>query len=734
MPGAPPGAVLFESIHDDLVAAWEAKGPGYQPRTRHFAAAETPKYVNRLIRETSPYLLQHAHNPVNWYPWGDEAFSDAKALGRPVLLSVGYSTCHWCHVMEHESFEDEHIARFINEHYIPVKVDREERPDVDAIYMQAVQMMTGHGGWPMTVWLTPDRRPYYGGTYYPPYDGDRGQPIGFLSLLGRLEHVFKNQPSHVEDSAKRVAEAIRSQSIQAGGGDLPGPKVLHAAFMFCHDNVDRREGGMLGAPKFPSSLPIRLLFRYHRRTGENAALDMARLTLRKMANGGMHDHVAGGFHRYSTDEEWLVPHFEKMLYDNALLAVAYAEGWQVTKDDEFARVARDILDYVARDMTSPEGAFYSATDADSIGPDGHMEEGYYFTWTPDELREALGADAVRLVEAYFNVTPYGNFEGRNILHVTRPLDEIARTLSLSMDKARTMLAEARAVLYAKRNERPAPLRDDKILTSWNGLMISAFARVGFAFNEAAYIERAERAATFVLSHLAEDGRLLHSFKDGRARHRGYLDDYAFFIAALLDLFEATGDVRPLREAKRLTGELDRLYGDGEGGAYFMTASDHEQLLVRQKPYYDGAEPSGNSVAVLNLLRLNALTGDDAYRARADKAMAAFGDVMDRMPMAMSEMLLALDFRHDRVWEIVIADSQDGGGNARMLDALRGSFQPNCVLARAGREADAPIAEGKTAVSGMCTAYVCEQGICRQPVTSPEKFLAQISEVRSLRDA
>jgi uncharacterized protein YyaL (SSP411 family) len=516
LPGALPYAPAALA---KLKARWNAK-KNTNPRTRHREKDGSPKYTNQLLLESSPYLRQHAHNPVNFYPWGDEAFALAKKLNRPVLLSVGYSTCHWCHVMEEESFDDVEIATYMNANYITVKVDREERPDVDAVYMSAVQAMTGSGGWPMTVWLTPDRKPYFGGTYFPARDGDRGARFGFLTLLKKLRSAYDEQRERVIESAQQLTATVRQNLSGRQGGGTPTATMFTELVTFYKGRFDARYGGTQGAPKFPSSLPVRALLRYHRRTGDAEALNMATLSLKKMADGGMYDHVAGGFHRYSTDAVWLVPHFEKMLYDNALLTVAYLEAYQVTKDPYFVRVVREVLRYVERDMTSPKGAFYSATDADSLNPRGHREEGWFFTWTPKELEAALGKEQSRLISAYYAVTTEGNFEGRTILNTPESLPQVAERLKVAPAELQSAVAEARETLYTLRKSRPAPILDTKILTAWNGLMISAHARAGGALGEEAYIKCAERAADFVLKHMKKDGRLLRSYAEGEARYLG----------------------------------------------------------------------------------------------------------------------------------------------------------------------------------------------------------------------
>jgi len=715
------------------------KGTDYKPRTKHLLSDGSPKYTNRLILEGSPYLLQHAHNPVDWFPWGDEAFAIAKKLDRPVLLSVGYSTCHWCHVMEEESFEDEEVADFLNANYIAIKVDREERPDIDAIYMAAVQAISGSGGWPMTVWLTPDRQPFYGGTYYPARDGDRGASVGFLTLLQKIAAMYRDEQGKIQETGSALTKAVQNQLRPKSGDRIPGTDVLRQVIKNYKSYRDPVNGGLSGKPKFPSSLPVRLLWRYYRRTGDEAIFRMARMSLAKMAAGGIYDHVGGGFHRYATDEKWLVPHFEKMLYDNALLVMGYLEGYQVTAVEAFKRVVEDILRYIKRDMTAPGGAFYSATDADSTNPEGHREEGYYFTWTPDELETALGSELAGTVKSFYSVGETPNFEGRHILHRPNPAEEVAQVVGLSKEQLLEAIATANEKLYQHRNQRPLPLRDEKILTAWNGLMISAHARAGLILNEPAYTARAIRAADFVLKHLYVDRKLYRSFKDGKARHLAYLDDYAFFTAALIDLYEATQKIRWLTLAIELDGVLQTLYEDTENGGFFMTANSQKGLIAREKPNYDGAEPSGNSVALLNLLRLGEYTTNDSYRTRAEKMLKAFLGGSAARPLALSEMLIALDYYTDQAKEIVIATPRGKRESAEAyMEVVRDTFLPNRILtvAEEGEEMDEharliPVAGKKTALMGKATAYVCLKGVCKLPATDPVVFKEQIAEVQKL---
>ena len=734
-----PGAAPFDAaLQARLRGAWQQRKPGYRPRTRHIDKDGAPRYTNRLFLETSPYLRQHAHNPVNWYPWGDEAFLAARRLGRPVLVSIGYSTCHWCHVMEEESFEDEEIARVLNEGYVAIKVDREERPDVDTIYMTAVQALTGRGGWPLNVWLTADRAPFFGGTYFPARDGERGVRTGFLSLLRQMQKAHAEQGERVASSAAQlvaaVSEHLAARDARAG---LPGASVLLAAAESYRAGYDAEWGGMQGAPKFPSSLPVRFLLRHHRRTGDAQSLAMATRTLERMASGGIHDQLGGGFHRYSVDARWLVPHFEKMLYDNALLAMAYLEASQASGRDDFARVARGILAYVEREMTSPAGAFYSASDADSEAPGGRREEGRFFTWTPEEIRAVLAPDAARLAETYYGVTSAGHVDGRSVLHAAHPVGEVARELGLSEQAARASLEDSRRRLLAARERRPRPLRDEKILTAWNGLAISAFARAALVLGEPRLAAQAARAADFVLTRMRENGRLLRSHSEGRSRHNAYLEDYAFLIAGLLDLYEASGSPRWLREAIELDQVLAQHYEDPAGG-YFAISDDHERLLARAKPAQDGAEPSGNSVQALNLLRLHEWSDDDRYRQRAERTLAAFGARLEKAPDALSELLLAADFHNDTPKQIVIVTPTQRSQAAPLLDKLRATFVPNRTLVVAAEGSDLqaqarllPLLEGKRALGGKATGYVCERRVCERPTSDPQLFAAQLAKTEPL---
>jgi len=672
-------------------------------RTHHLREDGSPRWTNRLALETSPYLLQHAHNPVDWRAWGDDAFATARALDRPIFLSIGYATCHWCHVMEEESFEAPDIAQILNERFVPVKVDREERPDVDAIYMQAVQMLTQHGGWPMSVFLTPEGKPFFAGTYFPARDGQRGARVGFGSILQELDRVWREERPRASQSAEQIAQAVQQSLAADAPAGLPGLHVLHGAMRYYAEVFDAREGGVRRAPKFPSSMNVRFLLRYWKRTGDEQALRMAQLTLEKMALGGIYDQVGGGFHRYSTDAQWLVPHFEKMLYDNALLAIAYVEGWQATQSPFFRRIAVETLDAVGREMTDPSGAFWSATDADSEG-----EEGTFFVWTPAQFREVLGEEDGARAARLFRAIDEGNFEGSNVLSLGSVPDE----------GELAFLESIRPKLYEARKKRPPPLTDTKILTSWNGLMISAFARAGLAFAREDYVQRAAKAADALLRAHFSDGVLRRT-----GRHPGMLEDHAFLGAALVDLYEATGERRWLATARALHEALAQRFAHPDGG-FFRTPADHEALLAREKPAYDGAEPTGNSVAALTLLRLEALTGESAFRDQADKLLRSFGALLGGAPAALGEMLLALDFYLAEPREVVLV-RPEGKTDGELLDPVRTRFEPWQVLVRhqQGSPSATPLADDRPAQKGLPTAYVCVKGACQLPVTDPQALAA-----------
>jgi len=644
------------------------------------------------------------------------------------LLSVGYATCHWCHVMEEESFEDEEIARFINENYVAVKVDREQRPDVDGVYMAAVQVTTGGaGGWPMTAWLSPDRRPFYAGSYFPPRDGDRGVPTGFLTLLNKLLGIYRDQPEIISNNSTLIAERIGVLLSTRPSGNAPAEGALTSAAAEYKRRFDAENGGLRGGPKFPSSLPIRLLLEEFKATDDAELLSMASATLQAMAASGIRDHVGGGFHRYAVDYRWRVPHFEKMLYDNALLASAYIEGWRASGNEEFADVAREILDYVSREMTSANGGFYSATDADSLdGATGEREEGLYFTWTPEELRQALGEDDAAIAAALWSVDEDAELDGRNVLRRELALPEIATRFEMTETDLRGKVDGIRQRLLEVRALRPAPLRDDKILTAWNGLMISAYAQAAFAFSEPAYAEAAGKAARYILDEMRIDGRLQRSSLKGVASGEGYLDDYAFLIAGLMDLYEATGEIDWLEQAIALDRVLADYFANPPGG-YYLTADDHEGLIVRQQPAYDSAEPSGNSVEAMNLLRLNEFTTEDAYRVRAEATFAQFAGTLASSPTALGEMLRAVRWQLSKPKQILFV-AKTRSEARQFASAMRASYVPQRIIAAAGESeiaglaATIPLFEDKLAIGGRPTAYVCEERVCKLPAFDAETLV------------
>ncbi len=725
-----------EALQQRLEQARIEQGSGYRPRTRHLRRDGTPRFTNRLIEESNPYLLQHAHNPVSWYPWSEEAFARAKRENKPVFLSVGYSTCHWCHVMERESFEDEEIAAFLNRHFIAIKVDREERPDIDSVYMTAVTLMTGRGGWPMTVIMTPDKEPFFGGTYFPPRAGVRGARAGLIDILVQMVAIYRSSPSEVVARAQEISQQVeRSASTHPGPG-VPSDETIAVAVSQLATSFDRVNGGFTGAPKFPQPSRLLLLLRYARRTGDPGATAMVTTTLRQMAAGGIYDHVGGGFHRYSTDTRWLVPHFEKMLYDNAQLAVVYLEAWQLTGDPAFPRVVREILDYVAAEMTAEEGGFYSASDADSPTPNGPDQEGWFFTWTPEELQAALDPQGVSVVAAAYDVTEGGNFEGRNVLHRKRSNREVARDLGMPVERVADVLAQARPKLYAARAARPSPLIDDKVIAAWNGLTISAFARAGWALGDAGYVEKATRAASFLLSQMRDESKgLARAYRRGKKSGSGFLDDYAFVVAACLDLYEATAVSDWLRAALELQGEQDaRFVDDGDGG-YFLTPDGAEALLFREKPAHDLALPSGSSVAANNLLRLNDMTGDEEWRRAAERLFASLALQVTRTPTAFASLLVALDRYYDVPLQIAIIAPERQAEGLDLVARLRGAFVPNKVALlltepeAARQTSEVPWLEAKRALVGRPTAYVCERGRCDLPTSDPGVFASLIRKIR-----
>ncbi|HEV2826577.1 MAG TPA: thioredoxin domain-containing protein, partial [Pyrinomonadaceae bacterium] len=590
-------------------------------------------FTNRLSKETSPYLLQHAHNPVDWFPWGAEAFEVARREQKPLLLSIGYSACHWCHVMEHESFENEAIAKLMNENFVNIKVDREERPDLDQIYMSAVQMMTQHGGWPMTVFLTPEGVPFYAGTYFPPED--RYNMPGFPRVLISIADAYRERPDDIQETAVSVLSQLK-RAVAAAESNAPLTKeLLDTAFTGIVRNYDPTNGGFGGAPKFPPAMTLEFLLHTYYRTGNQKALEIVRHTCRKMAEGGIYDQLAGGFHRYATDARWLVPHFEKMLYDNALLSRLYLHYYQVSGDKSAQIVAEGILDYVAREMTDSRGGFYSTQDADSEGV-----EGKFFIWSKHEIEELLGKQDGALFNEYYNLTDTGNFEGENILNVTRDLQQVADSADVTVEQLSQSLARARAILFAAREKRVKPARDEKILTAWNGLMLTSFAEAAAILRRPDYLAVSKKNAQFVLDNLRRDRLLLRTYKDGQAKLNAYLEDYAFFIDGLLTLFETTGELEWLEQALKLTATMIEEFWDDEEGGFFFTGRSHEELIVRSKDFFDNATPSGNSVAAEVLLRIGLLTDNDDYQRRAATILRLMASAIERYPAGFGRLLCA----------------------------------------------------------------------------------------------
>lgn len=687
---------------------------------------------NRLATETSLYLRQHANNPVDWYPWGPEALARAKELDRPIFLSIGYSACHWCHVMEHESFEDPATAKIMNDHFVCIKVDREERPDLDTIYMNALQVLTREGGgWPLSVFLTPDLTPFYAGTYYPPDERYAPHRPSFKRLLLAIHDAWANRRDQVRDVGHNVAEYLQKMSGLEVSDTPLSPDLLSQALAVLRRSFDPTHGGFGSAPKFPHALELRLLLRLAQRFNDPTALHMVQHTLGKMARGGMYDQIGGGFHRYSVDERWLIPHFEKMLYDNALLTVAYLEAWELTREPFYEQIARETLDYVLQEMTSPGGAFFSTQDADSEG-----EEGKFYIWTPAELRSILGPDLGELAIRAWGVTDRGNFEGHTILSRSRTDADDAAIQGCSLAEFQTKLSTIKHKLYEVRSRRVWPGRDEKILTAWNGLMISAMAKAGATLTEPRYVEAARRAANWVLQHLrTTDRRLLRcASADGTAKLAGYLEDYAFLAEALVTLYEATFETQWLTTAAELADLMVEKFADPAAPGFFFTANDHEKLIARTKDLHDGSTPSGNSVAVMVLLRLAKLLGRNDFATKAEETLRGYRDTMANHPAAAGQMLIALDFYLGPTNEVAIIGQSGASETNRALAAIRQAFRPNQVVAfhdpTTGPAPDAiPLLTNKAAIGDTVTVYVCENFACRAPLVGAEAVEQHFGEPR-----
>ena len=679
--------------------------------------------ANRLAQETSPYLLQHAHNPVDWYPWGEEALARAQAEDKPILLSVGYSACHWCHVMERESFEDAATAALMNEHFINIKVDREERPDIDSIYMAAVQAMTRHGGWPMTVFLTPEGAPFYGGTYFPP-EPRFGMP-SFQQILTQVAEAYRTRRDEVAESARSLREHLDSMmQLEIPQVNISTQLLRHAA-QEQMKQFDQRFGGYGTAPKFPQVMTLEMVLRHWKRSGDQAALQQVEQTLRAMGNGGIYDQLGGGFARYSVDAYWLVPHFEKMLYDNALLARIYLEVYQATGDAWYRRIAEETLDYVIRDMHSPEGGFYAAEDADSEG-----EEGKFYVWTPAEIQAVLEPEAAEIAMRFWDITDRGNFEGHTILSVPRPIEVVAREFSMEPAALQERIETIRERLLTQRAKRVRPGRDDKILAAWNGLMLRAFAFASRVLQRDDYRQIAESNAQFLLEHMRVDGRLMRSYKDQRARFNGYLEDYVNVADGLIELYQATFELRWLQAAIELVDHMLDAFWDAERRTFFDTASDHEQLVTRPRDVYDNAVPSGTSVAVDVLLRLGLLLERPDYGQYAQAVLEDLSGGMAQLPGAFGRLLAALDFALSEAREVAIIGEPGAADTEQLHHSLYSVYVPNKVVAGSAPATSAaseliPLLANRPMHNNQATAYVCIRHTCQQPTTEASVMLEQL---------
>lgn len=691
------------------------------------------KTANRLVHEKSPYLLQHAYNPVDWYPWGEEAFEKARNEDKPILLSIGYSCCHWCHVMERESFEDDEVAKVLNRVFVCIKVDREERPDIDGIYMSVCQAMTGSGGWPLTILMSPDKRPFYAGTYFPK-ETQYGR-MGVIELAQRIEKLWETAREEITKTADSVIDSLQAM-VSVTPGDVPGEDVMHLAYEQLEKRYDPKYGGFGSAPKFPTTHNLSFLLRYWKRTKKKKALEMVEKTLTEMSMGGICDHLGFGFHRYSTNQEWLVPHFEKMLYDQALLAIAYLETFQATKNDRYATVAKEIFTYVLRDMTSNEGGFLSADDADSEGV-----EGKFYVWSLKELTEILGEEDAATFAAVYNVRDKGNFHdeatrtltGENILHMTKALPELAELLFMDVGELADKLESSRLALFNVRETRIHPYKDDKVLTDWNGLMIAAMAIGSRVLGVPIYTEGAAKAAAFIKNRLKKDGRLVKRYREGEASLPAHLDDYAFLVWGLIELYETTFDVAYLEEALSLNETQIELFWDKENGSFYFTSEEGEKLLVRHRELYDGAVPSGNSVSALNNLRLARITGNSQLEEIAEKIARAYSRDLNQSPSAFTQMLVALDFAFGPSLEVVIAGDAGAADTQKMLKELRTAFVPNKVVVfhpsgdGEAIEKLAPYSKEQQSIDGKAAAYICRNFACQAPVTDVEKMISLLEQ-------
>lgn len=687
------------------------------------------KEPNKLIHEKSPYLLQHAYNPVDWYPWCDEAFEKAKTEDKPIFLSIGYSTCHWCHVMEKESFEDDEVARLMNETFVSIKVDREERPDIDGVYMSVCQMITGSGGWPLTIVMTPDKKPFFTGTYFPKYN--RFGRIGMLELIPKLNDIWKNRKEEVLKSAEEITQALNQVSFK-NSDEIIDESIFEKAFDEYTRRFDSEYGGFGKAPKFPTPHNLLFLLRYYKKTNDLKALAMVERTLTEMRKGGIYDHVGFGFARYSTDRYWLVPHFEKMLYDNALLLMAYSEAYQITKNKFYKSTAEEIIEYVLRDMTHPEGGFYSAEDADSEG-----EEGKFYLWTEVEIRQLLPSDEADFIIKIFNVETNGNWydeargirTGNNILHLKKTYKELAEEFSISENEFTGKLESIRKKMFEWREKRIHPHKDDKILTDWNSLMISALVKASLALSKKEFFEAALSADSFMKKYLYKNDKLLHRFREGESTIDGNLDDYAFFIQSQLDLFEATSEPQYLDYASKMNEILYAKFLDKNSGGYFFTSTDSEQLIVRQKEIYDGAIPSGNSVQLLNLARLYKITGESKFNELFEIQIKAFAAEIKKMPSVFAQFLIGLDFQSDKSLEIIIA-SEDKALTEQALKEISSLYYPSKIIIQLNAQNFKSLSDRipylkNYPIENDLKIYLCKNYVCEQPTNRIEDIISKL---------
>ena len=735
-------------FHQNLIFAKEDNNDKKNPMKR--LAGQ-----NRLALEKSPYLLQHADNPVDWYPWSKEAFDRAKKEDKPVFLSIGYSTCHWCHVMAHESFENENIARVLNDNFISIKVDREERPDIDTIYMSAVQAMTGRGGWPLSIFLTPDKKPFFGGTYYPPYS-KWGSP-GFMDILASIDNSWQNDRQQLLNSGNVITNRLAKNLPGQNKGQTLDDSVLKTAFVQFQKNYDEKYGGFGYAPKFPTSHNLSFLLRYWKRSKNQEALKIVEFTLKEMARGGMYDHLGGGFHRYSTDREWQIPHFEKMLYDQAILARTYLEVFQITHDPSYENTAREILNYCLRDLRDQTGAFHSAEDADSLDPykfgtmtldpdqKHQKKEGSFYLWKYDHLWEVLGKNHIEIFSYHFGIEKNGNaksdphdeFTGKNVIFIQHTLKETAKHFKISESDVKKSIAQSKEKLLKIRNSWPRPHLDDKVLVDWNGLIISSLAYGARVLNDPKYLEAAEEAAQFIIYNMIKKDRLLHRYRSGESGIQGTIEDYAFFINGLVDLYEATFNTLYLQSAVSLTKTMLNDFWDKEHGGFHFTANNAEELIIRPKEIYDGAIPSGNSMAALVLVRLYHITFDNIYEERLQGLFMAFSKEINRRASGYGQFLIALDFAMGPAQEIVMAGSLNDVGIKQINDEINKRFLPNKVVVH--RDSDekkakdifelSPFTKKQPAIDGKVTTYICENHVCQKPTNDINKVIELLDDLQ-----